>query len=81
MGVIYDYQCYDCDRTWDQRWPMHAKTNPNCKCGSSNVVKRIVAAPASVLDWKDSDSVHLSKRFRPRTVRRAKEVEAPCQIS
>jgi len=80
MHVIYDYRCNDCNRIWEQRWPMHEKTNPSCICGSSNVTKLIVAAPASVLDWKDSDSVHLSKRFRPRTERRAKEVETRCQM-
>lgn len=80
MHPIYDYRCLDCNRAWEQRWPMHETTNPSCTCGSSNVAKLVVAAPASVLDWKDSDSVHLSKRFRPRTVRRAKEVESQCQM-
>jgi len=65
---IYDYRCVDCKETFEARRGMFDPTCPTCpECGG-DTEKVIVGTPASILDWKDSDSVHASTRFRPRTV-------------
>jgi putative FmdB family regulatory protein len=74
--VIYDFQCGVCQQYFEARRAMDSSTAPTCThCGSKDTTKVILGAPASVLNWRDSDSVHQSKRFRSRVVKPAyKEV-------
>ena len=65
---VYDYHCLDCDSIFEKRHSMFAEGPIRCEeCGGENTQK-LISAPTSVLDWKDSDSVHQSKRFRPRVL-------------
>lgn len=65
---IYDYHCLDCDSTFEERRSMFEEGQIRCpECNSENTLK-LISAPTSVLDWKDSDSVHQSIRFRPKVL-------------
>ena len=66
--VIYDYHCLDCGCTFERRHSMEYEGSIRCpECDGENTQK-LISSPASVLDWKDSDSVHASKRFRSRVL-------------
>jgi putative FmdB family regulatory protein len=63
---LYDYRCGKCGVVFEQRHSMFYQGPVTCQeCGSDDTDK-IMSSPASVLDWRDSDSVHESTRFRPR---------------
>ena len=67
-GVIYDYRCSACLTTFETRHPMDHTDPVPCPCCGSHDTQKVLSAPASVLDWRDSDSVHASKRFRGRVL-------------
>ena len=70
---IYDYICDKCNSSFEQRHKMSFTGQVTCN-GCGEPVRKIISAPAVVMDWRDSDSVHESKRFRSavqnRTARR-----------
>jgi putative FmdB family regulatory protein len=64
---LYDYKCKACSHTFEERKPMFGDGKDSTKCPEceGEAERVIIGMPASVLDWRDSDSVHASKRFRP----------------
>lgn len=67
---LYDYKCQN-KHIFETRHSMSFAGRVTCpQCGSDDT-RKIISAPASVLDWRDSDSVHGSTRFRPRVPNRA----------
>lgn len=62
MGVIYDYECLSCGLVFEVRKPMSDDSPVTCECGGST--RKLISSATSILDWKDSDSVHASTRFR-----------------
>jgi len=60
---LYQYQCEDCTAIFEQRHPMGSTEPVTCAiCGEP--ARKIISSPAIVMNWRDSDSVHESKRFR-----------------
>ena len=65
---VYDYHCLDCDSIFERQHSMDEQGSICCdECGSKNTLK-LISVPTTVLDWKDSDSVHQSIRFRPKVL-------------
>lgn len=61
---LYDYKCNACHSISEERHGMDFEGSVTCpNCGSNDTTK-IISAPGSVLDWRDSDSVHASTRYR-----------------
>jgi putative FmdB family regulatory protein len=66
----YDYKCSACDTVYELQRSMFDESSVTCpKCGSQDAVK-LMSAPASVLDWRISESVHNSQRNRAAVVNR-----------
>lgn len=67
---LYDYKC-QCGHVFETRHSMSFTGRVTCpECGSDDT-RKVISAPASVLDWRLSESVHNSTRFRGRTLNRA----------
>lgn len=67
----YDYLCEGCQNTFETQHAMAYQGPVPCPACGSDHTHKVISAPVSVLDWKLSESVHTSKRFRPRTLNRA----------
>jgi putative FmdB family regulatory protein len=63
-GVLYDYTCKTCQSLFETRHPMSFPGPVSCPFCGSHDTQKVISVPASVLDWRDSDSVHESTRFR-----------------
>jgi putative FmdB family regulatory protein len=63
--MTYQYECQGCGRQFEAKLPMTESDRPvPCPtCGSDT--RKLISAPAVVLDWYKSESVHDSVRFRP----------------
>lgn len=59
---LYDYQCLSCDHIFELKRGMFEE-DPRCpECDNS--VRKIISAPASILDWRMTEAVVNSQRFR-----------------
>lgn len=67
--ALYEYRCKVCGHVFEQRHPMSFTGVVTCLCGEP--ARKIISSPAIVMDWRDSDSVHASKRFRTAVRNRA----------
>jgi putative FmdB family regulatory protein len=68
---LYDYKCRQCEHIYETRHSMNFTGRVTCpECGSDDT-RKVISAPASVLDWRLSESVHNSTRFRQRVPNRA----------
>ena len=61
----YTYLCKECDVPFEEVRSMNDLDRPApCpECGGGDT-HRIISAPAVVIDWRDSDSLARTKRFR-----------------
>lgn len=64
MYPAYDYKCRTCATVFETRHSMFSEDPVHCPNCDSEDTQKIISAPVSVLDWRDSDSVHASTRFR-----------------
>jgi putative FmdB family regulatory protein len=62
---IYDYICQKCRHVFEVRHRMTFDGEVLCPACTGNETTKLISAPASVLDWRQSESVHNSTRFRP----------------
>ena len=60
----YDYICQDCDTIFEARHAMDHEGPVACPKCSANCTRKVISAPTVIMDWRDSDSVHSSTRFR-----------------
>lgn len=61
---LYDYQCQQCRNVFEVRHGMTFSGKVLCPACAGTEADKLISAPASVLDWRQSESVHSSKRFR-----------------
>ena len=72
---LYQYKCQSCESVFDQRHAMVYTGTVTCPyCGEP--ARKIISSPAIVMNWRDSDSVHNSKRFRSAVSSGAAQKEA-----
>ncbi len=74
---LYDYKCQQCGKVFEVRHGMTFSGEILCPACAGNETVKLISAPASVLDWRLSESVHNSTRFRssvPHRALRRKEV-------
>ena len=72
---LSEYKCTACNAEFEQRHAMKFTGTVSCpKC--SEPARKVISSPAIVMNWRDSDSVHESKRFRPAASTGAAQKEA-----
>lgn len=70
--VLYDFICAnpECSHVFELRRHMSDISFVACPiCGSE--ARKLISAPSIVMNWRDSDSVHGSQRFRGAVQHRA----------
>lgn len=75
MGSVimptYVYRCTDCNHRFERVHSMFLDRPIPCPECSGENTERIIQAPAIVMDWNATQSIHESKRFRPAAANRA----------
>lgn len=61
---LYDYQCTACSSVFEASHGMSEAGPGSCPNCGSTAIQKLISAPCIVMDWRDSDSVHASQRFR-----------------
>lgn len=67
----YVYKCNECHHQFERVHSMSRERPVACPECSGENTERIIQCPAIVMDWRVSQSIHDSKRFRPAAANRA----------
>lgn len=60
----YDYKCNHCEVTFEARHPMIYDGPVACPTCAGEDTRKIISVPTSIVDWKVSESLTYSTRYR-----------------